>query len=74
MQRTERGKTKRRRIKAVHSREFEEIARRRSYIKRRGSKNCESETFLRAKLEPVEPAEYADKFFTPVPMLLFAVW
>jgi hypothetical protein len=27
MQRTERGKTKRRRIKAVHSKEFEEIAR-----------------------------------------------
>jgi hypothetical protein len=30
--------------------------------------------FLRAKLEPVEPAEYADKVFAPIPMLLFAVW
>jgi hypothetical protein len=29
---------------------------------------------VRARLEPVEPAEYADKVFAPVSMLRFAVW
>ena len=41
---------------------FEEEARRRSYIKRRGTENCEKEYPVHARLEPVEPAEYSQPF------------
>jgi hypothetical protein len=36
---------------------FEEKARRRSYIKRRGTRNCEKEISRPCELEPVERAE-----------------
>ena len=66
---------KRWRIKAVHSKRFPRKKRDDvDTLGDEGRRIAKKRFPVRARLEPVEPAEYADKDFAPVSMLRFAVW